>query len=48
MKNNQDKCSHPACNCRAKEGSTYCSTYCETKADVTEIVCECGHPACKG
>lgn len=40
------KCSHPACNCQAKEGSDYCSPYCESAGGTTEIQCNCGHPEC--
>jgi len=40
------KCAHPACNCQAKEGSDYCSNYCETAGGTAEIQCNCGHPDC--
>ncbi len=42
----EKKCAHPACACQAKEGSDYCSTYCEGVAKTADIDCECGHPAC--
>lgn len=40
------KCAHPSCQCDAKEGSDYCSTYCEGEGHTADIVCNCGHPAC--
>jgi hypothetical protein len=40
------KCTHPACNCMAREDSDYCSTYCEGEAKTADIICGCGHPAC--
>jgi len=43
---NDKKCAHPSCNCQAKEGSKYCSTYCEGAGKTTEIQCNCGHSAC--
>jgi len=42
----KDKCAHPSCNCKAKEGSDYCGTYCEGEAKTADITCGCGHPAC--
>ncbi len=41
-----EKCAHPACQCRAAEGSDYCGAYCEGGAKTPTVVCECGHPAC--
>ncbi len=40
------KCAHTACKCQAKEGTDYCSTYCEGVGKTPEIQCNCGHPAC--
>jgi hypothetical protein len=40
----EEKCAHPACNCQAREGSQYCSEYCETAQGETD--CGCGHPDC--
>jgi hypothetical protein len=40
------KCAHPACQCPAKEGSEYCSTYCEGVGKKPDIDCKCGHPDC--
>lgn len=40
------KCAHPACNCRATSDSKYCSTYCEDARDTVELSCNCGHPGC--
>ncbi len=48
------KCAHPACGCASdsekdrdkdKEGN-YCSQSCQEAAALTEIACQCGHPAC--
>ena len=41
------KCDHPSCQCKAKPGSNYCSTFCEGEAKTADIVCSCGHPGCK-
>lgn len=41
------KCAHPACNCMAREGDSYCSPYCEAAKDTTEISCNCGHTGCE-
>ena len=40
------KCAHEACKCEAREGSNYCSTYCEDAGGTTEIQCGCAHPGC--
>jgi hypothetical protein len=40
------KCAHPVCNCPAREGSDYCSTYCEGEAHTADVDCLCGHPGC--
>lgn len=42
------KCENPACSCVTEKGQSFCSTHCEGTKDSTEIICECGHPACKG
>jgi hypothetical protein len=44
---NKDKCAHPSCHCAAKQGSKYCSTYCEGEGQTADILCNCGHPDCK-
>ena len=46
---NSGKCTHPACDCPAEEGSKYCSEYCkEAEASrVMEIGCGCEHAACR-
>ncbi len=38
------KCENPACSCIAPKGSTDC----EVTKGTTEIVCQCGHPGCRG
>jgi hypothetical protein len=40
------KCAHPPCKCQAREGSDYCSTYCEGAGNAPDIQCNCGHPGC--
>jgi hypothetical protein len=46
---NENKCAHEQCRCPAANDSDYCSQHCEDadKADVTEIICECGHAGCQ-
>jgi hypothetical protein len=46
MASNFEKCAHPSCLCAAKQGSKYCSTYCEGEADTADILCLCGHSGC--
>jgi hypothetical protein len=46
MASNFEKCAHPSCRCSAKQGSKYCSTYCEGEAETSDIVCNCGHSGC--
>jgi hypothetical protein len=44
----QSKCAHEPCLCPPREGSKYCSDYCETAGETTtHIKCDCGHPACQ-
>jgi hypothetical protein len=45
-----EKCAHPACECQVEKGGQfgkYCSERCKIKGDITELRCDCGHPACK-
>jgi hypothetical protein len=42
------KCARPACNCVPEEGQRYCSATCADAKHVTEIACQCQHPACQG
>lgn len=46
MPDQQNKCAHTACTCQAAAGSKYCSPYCESAKDRSEISCGCGHEAC--
>jgi hypothetical protein len=46
MANTKKKCAHPSCHCEARDGSDYCSTYCEGEGGTADITCNCGHPAC--
>jgi hypothetical protein len=41
----QPKCAHPSCNCKAANGSKYCSDYCK-KAPEIELHCNCMHADC--
>lgn len=40
------KCAHPSCNCRAKEGSDYCGSFCEGAGKTPDVACSCGHAEC--
>jgi hypothetical protein len=40
------KCAHASCSCIVTDGKTYCSQICEDSKDVTELSCDCDHPAC--
>lgn len=42
------KCAHPACNCVLVDGQQYCSETCADAKSVTELACQCQHPACQG
>ncbi len=42
------KCDNPACNCVPAKGENFCSPHCEGTKGSTEIICQCGHPACVG
>jgi hypothetical protein len=42
------KCEHPSCTCMVDGKDKYCSPRCEAAAGTTELVCECGHPQCRG
>jgi hypothetical protein len=42
------KCENPACSCIPEKGQNFCSAHCEGTKGATEVVCECGHPSCKG
>jgi hypothetical protein len=46
MASDFEKCAHPSCLCPAKQGSKYCSTYCEGEAESADILCICGHSGC--
>ncbi len=42
------RCGHQSCRCLVEEGRIFCGPWCEgAKRSVEEIVCDCGHPACK-
>ena len=44
------RCAHPACKCLVqKDGpfGKYCSEHCKESADISELRCECRHPACR-
>jgi hypothetical protein len=44
--NDRKKCAHPSCECRAEEGSKYCSQYCKDAGGTMELSCNCGHAGC--
>jgi hypothetical protein len=43
------KCAHQACACQVTndEFGDYCSPHCQEAGELTELRCECGHPACQ-
>jgi len=42
------KCARPACSCVPPEGKKYCSATCADAKGMTELSCQCQHPACQG
>jgi hypothetical protein len=42
------KCSNVPCDCVPRDGSKYCSAYCEGAEDQISVVCHCGHTECEG
>ena len=48
MADERKKCKHEGCSCMAAEGQDYCSPSCHDARDVTDIMCNCGHPDCAG
>ena len=42
------KCKHPACNCMTTDGKDYCGDHCRDSRKMTELICQCNHPECKG
>jgi hypothetical protein len=47
-KSKPEKCAHEGCSCQAGADSKYCSAYCESARDKTEIACGCEHSQCSG
>jgi hypothetical protein len=45
-KHGHEVCGHEGCTCAPREGSKYCSLYCEGAKGTTELACGCGHPGC--
>ena len=43
---NQEFCAHTGCNCTRREGSKYCSQYCEDAGTTLELACNCQHAGC--
>ena len=43
---NHDLCAHRGCHCARREGSKYCSQYCQDAGDTLELACNCQHPGC--
>ena len=42
------KCAHVVCSCVCTDGKKFCSQVCEDSKGVTELSCDCQHPACTG
>jgi hypothetical protein len=44
-----EQCAHDPCQCQAREGSKYCSDYCQTASISarSEYGCQCGHDVCE-
>lgn len=42
------KCKHAGCTCMAREGSDFCSEFCEDAKDTTTLACDCPHSGCGG
>lgn len=47
MANDNPKCAHPSCSCAPAKDSKYCGALCEGNAGKPDIICGCGHAACK-
>ena len=45
---NGRKCFHAQCKCQVPPGEKFCSQYCRdaSEVEVTELQCDCEHPAC--
>src|SRR5258708_5886105 len=43
---NHDLCAHKGCHCTRREGSKYCSQYCQDAGSTLELSCNCQHPGC--
>ena len=41
------KCAHPACFCKVEPGKKFCSDRCHDSHGMTELNCQCHHPACE-
>ena len=50
MVDDRHVCLNAGCNCTVGEEdeSDYCGLQCERGGDMTEVVCGCGHPECRG
>jgi len=44
-----EQCAHEPCTCEAREGSKYCSDYCQSASisSRSESGCQCGHASCE-
>ena len=44
----EGKCGYEMCRCGVSGDAEYCSDHCRDAAgqDITEIMCDCGHPGC--
>lgn len=46
MADDRKTCDHPGCSCAASDDSDFCSVYCESAGEMTELACNCGHAGC--
>jgi hypothetical protein len=48
MADDDNKCAHDGCGCRAGGDNEYCSDHCKNAddQDMVEISCDCGHDGC--
>ena len=42
-----EKCANPMCHCPAQLETGFCSEYCESAEQRTELSCHCGHAECE-
>ncbi len=47
MSSEPKKCGHASCTCMVADGKKYCCQMCEDSKKVTDLKCDCKHPACR-